>query len=148
MYKRQGSKDGLQGNIGYSLAKMLGWSVSGSLSWNVGQKIGPYEVPAGNTGEATYGFRTVTMTGTQQRCRPNGTWATPTAWVANMPIKNEVRVKNYSTPAGSWAPNRGAQVTDTVENPNPAYNEDVQKITEGENLDDVTTIDDLSLIHI
>lgn len=137
-----GSKDGLQGNIGYSLAKMLGWSVSGSLSWNVGQKIGPYEVPAGNTGEATYGFRTVTMTGTQQRCRPNGTWATPTAWVANMPIKNEVRVKNYSTPAGSWAPNRGAQVTDTVENPNPAYNEDVQKITEGENLDDVTTIDD------
>ena len=28
-----------------------------------------------------------------------------------MPIKNEVRVKNYSTPAGSWAPNKGAQVT-------------------------------------
>ena len=134
-----GSKDGLQGNIGYSVAKTLGWDVSGSLSWNVGQTIGPYQVPAGNTGEATYGFRTVTMTGTQQRCRPNGTWATPTAWIANMPVKNEVRVKNYSTPADSWAPNRGAQVTDTVENPNPAYNEDVQKIREGESLDDVTT---------
>ena len=136
-----GSKDGLQGNIGYSLAKSLGWDVSGSLSWSVGQKIGPYDVPAGNTGEATYGFRTVTMTGTQQRCRPNGTWATPTAWVANMPVKNEVRVKNYSTPAGSWAPNRGAQVTDTVENPNPAYNEDVEKIETGANLDDVTAVD-------
>ncbi len=137
-----GSKDGLQGNIGYSIAKTLGWNVSGSLSWNVGQKIGPYQVPAGNTGEATYGFRTVTMTGTQQRCRPNGTWATPTAWIANMPIKNEVRVKNYSTPADSWAPNRGAQVTDTVENPNPAYNEDVQKVREGEKLDDVTLVND------
>ena len=136
-----GSKDGMQGNIGYSLAKSLGWDVSGSLSWSVGQKIGPYEVPAGNTGEATYGFRTVTMTGTQQRCRPNGTWATPTAWIANMPIKNEVRVKNYSTPAGSWAPNKGAQVTDTVENPNPAYNEDVKKIETGANLDDVTAVD-------
>ena len=136
-----GSKDGLQGNIGYSIAKSLGWDVSGSLSWSVGQKIGPYDVPAGNTGEATYGFRTVTMTGTQQRCRPNGTWATPTAWIANMPIKNEVRVKNYSTPAGSWAPNKGAQVTDTVENPNPAYNEDVKKIETGANLDDVTVVD-------
>ena len=136
-----GSWKGIEGNIGYSLAKSLGWDVSGSLSWSVGQKIGPYDVPAGNTGEATYGFRTVTMTGTQQRCRPNGTWATPTAWVANMPVKNEVRVKNYSTPAGSWAPNKGAQVTDTVENPNPAYNEDVEKIETGANLDDVTAVD-------
>ncbi|WP_286205403.1 hypothetical protein [Corynebacterium afermentans] len=136
-----GSKKGIEGNIGYSLAKSLGWDVSGSLSWSVGQKIGPYDVPAGNTGEATYGFRTVTMTGTQQRCRPNGTWATPTAWVANMPVKNEVRVKNYSTPAGSWAPNKGAQVTDTVENPNPAYNEDIEKIETGANLDDVTAVD-------
>ena len=137
-----GSKDGIEGNIGYSLAKSLGWDVSAELSWNVGQKIGPYDVPAGNTGEATYGFRTVTMTGTQQRCRPNGTWATPTAWIANMPVKNEVRVKNYSTPAGSWAPNKGAQVTDTVENPNPAYNEDVKKIETGANLDDVTKVTD------
>ena len=136
-----GSKKGIEGNIGYSLAKSLGWDVSGSLSWSVGQKIGPYDVPAGNTGEATYGFRTVTMTGTQQRCRPNGTWATPTAWIANMPVKNEVRVKNYSTPAGSWAPDKGAQVTDTVENPNPAYNEDVEKIETGANLDDVTAVD-------
>ena len=137
-----GSKDGIEGNIGYSLAKSLGWDVSAELSWNVGQKIGPYDVPAGNTGEATYGFRTITMTGTQQRCRPNGTWATPTAWIANMPVKNEVRVKNYSTPAGSWAPNKGAQVTDTVENPNPAYNEDVKKIETGANLDDVTKVTD------
>ncbi|SDM03151.1 hypothetical protein SAMN04488535_1639 [Corynebacterium mycetoides] len=132
----QGSKDGLQGSIGYALAKTLGWSVSASLSWNVGQTIGPYDVPAGNTGEATYGFRTITMTGTQQRCRPNGTWATPTAWIANMPVKNEVRVKNYATPADSWAPNKGAQVTETTDNPNPAYNKDVRKLNQGEPLDD------------
>ncbi|AWB84968.1 hypothetical protein C3E79_00195 [Corynebacterium liangguodongii] len=130
----QASRDGLQGSIGYALAKSLGWSVSGSLSWNVGQKIGPYDVPAGHTGEATYGFRTITMTGTQQRCRPNGTWASPTAWIANMPVKNEVRVKNYATPADSWAPNKGAQVTETQDNPNPSYNEDVQKLRNGENL--------------
>lgn len=138
----QGSKDNLQGNIGYSLANALGWSVSGTLSWNVGQTIGPYDVPAGHTGEATYGFRTVTMTGTQQRCKPNGTWATPTAWIANMPVKNEVRVKNYATPADSWAPNKGAQVTETKDNPNPAYNQDVQKLNKGETLDDVTPVTD------
>ncbi len=137
-----GSKDGLQGNIGYSLAKTLGWDVSGSLSWTVGQKIGPYDVPAGNTGEASYGFRTITMTGTQQRCKPNGTWATPTAWVANMPVKNEVRVKNYSTPADSWAPNKDAQTTKPVENPNPKYHSDVEKMNEGETLDDVTKVAD------
>ena len=136
------SKKGMQGNIGYSLAKTLGWDVSGSLSWTVGQKIGPYDVPAGNTGEASYGFRTITMTGTQQRCKPNGTWATPTAWVANMPVKNEVRVKNYATPADSWAPNKGAQVTKPVENPNPAYFEDVEKMNQGETLDDVTKVTD------
>ncbi|WKD56615.1 hypothetical protein CAPI_00135 [Corynebacterium capitovis DSM 44611] len=137
-----GSKDGLQGSIGYALAKSLGFSVSGSLSWTVGQKIGPYEVPAGNTGEATYGFRTITMTGTQQRCRPNGTWATPTAWIANMPIKNEVRVKNYATPAGSWAPNKGAQVTETKEIPNTSYSADVEEATKGESLNDVTPVPD------
>ena len=136
----QGSKDGLQGSIGYDLAKSLGWSVSGTLSWNVGQTIGPYDVPAGNTGEATYGFRTITMTGTQQRCRPNGTWATPTAWIANMPVKNEVRVKNYDTPADSWAPNKGAQVTEPQDIPNPSYNEDVQKLNQGETLDDVAPV--------
>ena len=53
-----GSKKGIEGNIGYSLAKSLGWDVSAELSWNVGQTVGPYDVPAGNTGEATYGFRT------------------------------------------------------------------------------------------
>ena len=134
-----GSKNGIEGTIGYSLAKTLGFSVSGSLAWTVGQTIGPYDVPAGNTGEATYGFRTVTMTGTQQRCKPNGTWATPTAWVANMPVKNEVRVKNYATPADSWAPNKGAQVTEEA---NPSYEEDLKKLNEGETLDDVTPVAD------
>jgi len=137
-----GSKKGIEGNIGYSLAKSLGWDVSAELSWNVGQTVGPYDVPAGNTGEATYGFRTVTMTGTQQRCRPNGTWATPTAWVANMPVKNEVRVKNFDTPADSWAPNKGAQTTEVKDEPNAEYDNDVDTLNKGDNIDDVEKVDD------
>ena len=137
-----GSKDGIEGNIGYSVAKALGWDVSAELSWNVGQTVGPYDVPAGNTGEATYGFRTVTMTGTQQRCRPNGTWATPTAWVANMPVKNEVRVKNFDTPADSWAPNKGAQTTEVKDEPNAEYDKDVDTLNKGDNIDDVEKVDD------
>ncbi|MBF4548421.1 hypothetical protein IRY31_10150 [Corynebacterium afermentans subsp. lipophilum] len=137
-----GSKKGIEGNIGYSLAKSLGWDVSAELSWNVGQTVGPYDVPAGNTGEATYGFRTVTMTGTQQRCRPNGTWATPTAWVANMPVKNEVRVKNFDTPADSWAPNKGAQTTEVKDEPNAEYDKDVDALNKGDNIDDVEKVDD------
>lgn len=137
-----GSKKGIEGNIGYSLAKSLGWDVSAELSWNVGQTVGPYDVPAGNTGEATYGFRTVTMTGTQQRCRPNGTWATPTAWVANMPVKNEVRVKNFDAPADSWAPNKGAQTTEVKDEPNAEYDKDVDTLNKGDNIDDVEKVDD------
>ncbi|MCG7290432.1 MULTISPECIES: hypothetical protein [unclassified Corynebacterium] len=137
-----GSKDGIEGNIGYSVAKALGWDVSAELSWNVGQTVGPYDVPAGNTGEATYGFRTVTMTGTQQRCRPNGTWATPTAWVANMPVKNEVRVKNFDTPADSWAPNKDAQTTEVKDEPNAEYDNDVDTLNKGDNIDDVEKVDD------
>ena len=137
-----GSKKGIEGNIGYSLAKSLGWDVSAELSWNVGQTVGPYDVPAGNTGEATYGFRTVTMTGTQQRCLPNGTWATPTAWVANMPVKNEVRVKNFDTPADSWAPNKGAQTTEVKDEPNAEYDNDVDTLNKGDNIDDVEKVDD------
>ena len=137
-----GSKKGIEGNIGYSLAKSLGWDVSGSLSWSVGQTVGPYDVPAGNTGEATYGFRTVTMTGTQQRCLPNGTWATPTAWVANMPVKNEVRVKNFGSPADSWAPNKDAQTTEVKDEPNTEYENDVDALNQGDNIDDVEKVDD------
>ena len=137
-----GSKKGIEGNIGYSLAKSLGWDVSAELSWNVGQTVGPYDVPAGNTGEATYGFRTVTMTGTQQRCLPNGTWATPTAWVANMPVKNEVRVKNFDTPADSWAPNKDAQTTEVKDEPNAEYDNDVDTLNKGDNIDDVEKVDD------
>lgn len=87
--------------IAFSLAKTIGGSASYSLSWQVGQTIGPYDVPAGYTGDATYGFRAITMTGTQQFCLANGTWSTPTAWSAFAPIKNEVRVKLYNNAADS-----------------------------------------------
>lgn len=85
--------------ISHQVAKNLGANISYSLSWNVGQTIGPYQVPAGHTGEATYGFRTLTMTGQQQYCKPNGTWSTPTAWSSFAPVKNEVKVAVYDNPA-------------------------------------------------
>lgn len=95
------SKDGGQAGIAWSLAKMVGGEASYELSWEVGQDIGPYDVPAGYTGEATYGFRTISMQGTQQFCKANGTWSTPTAWTAFVPVKNEVRVKLYDKPSDS-----------------------------------------------
>ena len=90
--------------IAYELAKSIGAEASYSLSWNVGQKIGPYDVPAGHTGEATYGFRTINMTGTQQFCKANGTWSTPTPWSALTPVKNQVNMKLYGNPADSAVP--------------------------------------------
>ena len=99
------TKVGKDGNsnagIAYTLAKEIGGSASYSLSWQVGQDVGPYDVPAGYTGEATYGFRTISMTGTQQFCKLNGTWSNPTAWRAFVPVKNEVQMKLYNTPADS-----------------------------------------------
>lgn len=87
--------------IAYELVQQMGAEASYSLSWNVGQTVGPYDVPEGHTGEATYGFRTVNMTGTQQFCKANGTWSNPTFWAALAPIKNEVQVKLYDNPADS-----------------------------------------------
>lgn len=97
------SGDKTKGSIGIAktITNTIGAEFSYSLSWETGQTIGPYDVPAGHTGEATYGFRTISMTGTQQYCKPNGTWSTPTAWSAFVPVKNEVRVKTYDNPVDS-----------------------------------------------
>lgn len=97
------SGDSSKGSLGIakSITETIGAEFSYSLSWQVGQTIGPYDVPAGETGEATYGFRTILMTGTQQYCKPNGTWSTPTPWTAFVPVKNEVRVKTYGNAADS-----------------------------------------------
>ncbi|MCT1558073.1 hypothetical protein M3A96_08090 [Helcobacillus massiliensis] len=99
---KNGENGSTQAGIAYSLATTIGGDASYSLSWEVGQQIGPYDVPAGHTGEATYGFRAINMKGTQQYCKLDGTWSTPTAWRAFTPIKNEVRVKNYANPADSY----------------------------------------------
>ena len=98
-----GNADGgsISTGVAWSLAKTLGFQASYSLSWEVGQSLGPYDVPTGYTGEATYGFRTISMTGTQQFCKPNGTWSTPTAWSALTPVKNQVNVKLYKNAAGA-----------------------------------------------
>lgn len=96
-----GSKNGISASIAQELSSTVGAEFSYSLSWNVGQTIGPYDVPAGHTGEAKYGFRTIHMTGTQQYCKSNGTWSTPTFWSALNPVKNEVQVRLYDNPADS-----------------------------------------------
>ncbi|MFV8381970.1 hypothetical protein [Corynebacterium hindlerae] len=95
------SQKGASFGIAASFAQKIGLSASYELSWQVGQKIGPYKVPAGSTGEATYGFRTVTFSGTQQYCKLDGTWSNPTPWVAITPVKNEVQVRTYDTLAGA-----------------------------------------------
>lgn len=105
---------GVSTGISHEIARSLGASASYSLSWEAGQSIGPYDVPANHTGEATYGFRVLNMTGTQQYCKPNGTWSTPTAWSALQPVKNEVRVKLYDKLSDSFEPNKDAQNTKPV----------------------------------
>ncbi|WP_129360459.1 MULTISPECIES: hypothetical protein [Micrococcaceae] len=95
------SKDGGTFGIAEEISKKIGFEASYQLSWNAGQTIGPYDVPPGYTGEATYGFRTVTMSGTQQICGADGRWTNPTAWNAFVPVKNEVEVKLYNNPADS-----------------------------------------------
>ncbi|MDU0478561.1 hypothetical protein QVA66_04830 [Staphylococcus chromogenes] len=95
------SQKGASFGIAASFAQKIGLSASYELSWQVGQKIGPYKVPSGHTGEASYGFRAVTFSGTQQYCKLDGTWSNPTPWVALVPIKNEVQVRTYDTLAGA-----------------------------------------------
>lgn len=126
---QDGQAMNVSAGITSTLTKRLGASMSASLSWTAGQQIGPYEVPAGHTGEATYGFETLSLTGTQQYCRPNGTWSTPTAWRAFAPIRNEVKVKLYNNAAGASS----SLGTSTPNNP-PVYTEipvDAAKPVEG-----------------
>lgn len=98
------SGDNSTGSVGIasSIAHTLGFDISYELSWSAGQTIGPYEVDPGYTGEATYGFRTVTLDGTQQYCKPNGTWSNPLPWRVFAPVKNEVEFKLYDDPVDSW----------------------------------------------
>lgn len=121
-------KDGGSVGISHEIAKSIGVSASYSLSWEAGQSIGPYDVPPNHTGEATYGFRVLSMTGTQQYCKTNGTWSTPTPWSALQPVKNEVRVKLYDDLADSWAPNKDAQNTEEVKHEDKDLVEDAEVI--------------------
>lgn len=122
-----GKNGGGQASIAYSLASEVGAKASYSLSWTAGQQVGPYDVPAGHTGEATYGFRAITMTGTQQFCKSNGTWSTPTAWTAFTPIKNEVRVRLYDNTSGAF----GGTPADPAQKPTqPEVKEEVGTLPE------------------
>lgn len=113
-----GNSANVSNGITASLTRSLGASLSYSLSWTAGQQVGPYQVPAGFTGEATYGFRLINLTGTQQFCKANGTWSNPTFWSAMAPIKNEVRVKLYDNAAGS-----SQDVGSSVRTNSPTYGE-------------------------
>ncbi|AKK03783.1 hypothetical protein [Corynebacterium epidermidicanis] len=109
------SEKGASFGIAASFAQKIGLSASYELSWQVGQKIGPYKVPAGHTGEASYGFRAVTFSGTQQYCKLDGTWSNPTPWVALVPVKNEVQVRTYDTLTGAHPGINPAELTDEHE---------------------------------
>lgn len=126
------SKKGGSVGISQSIATSLGASASYSLSWEAGQSIGPYDVPPNYTGEATYGFRVLNMTGTQQFCKANGTWSTPTFWSALQPLKNEVRVKMYDDIADSFAPKKNAQNTTEVQHEDKDPKQDAEVIKDNE----------------
>lgn len=46
------------------------------------------------------------MTGTQQYCKSNGAWSTPTAWRAFVPVKNDVKVNVYDDAVDSYRPGK------------------------------------------
>ncbi|MDD7384151.1 MAG: hypothetical protein SPI12_06420, partial [Actinomycetaceae bacterium] len=141
-FNGSGSKDNVTAGISMSLTKTLGLQGSYSLSWNVGQQIGPYNVPSGYTGEATYGFRAITMSGTLQTCLPNGTWANPTAYTAFVPIKNDVRVRLYNNPADAAVP-AGEETHTTVAQPTAQPTSDQATPNPGLDLEPYLTVSDL-----
>lgn len=120
-----GNTVGGQVGIAFSLASQIGGQASYSLSWSSGQQVGPYQVPAGYTGEATYGFRAVNMSGTQQHCKPNGTWSNPTLWRASVPLKSEVRVKLYAGQVDAGVADQPPQSNYVAPMPKPATGVDM-----------------------
>lgn len=92
----------ISGDVGGEFAGAVKATVSPglsySISWNAGQQIGPYSVPAGKTGRATYGFGTITFDGTRQFCKLNGTWSQPTRVDGRAPIASRVQVQVYDNP--------------------------------------------------
>lgn len=122
---QNGSTTGGQAGIAFSLARTIGGQASYSLTWNVGQQVGPYQVPAGHVGEATYGFHAVNMSGTQQFCKADGTWSTPTLWQAFVPLKNEVRVKLYGNQAEAAAADKTPSENFVAPLPKPATGVDM-----------------------
>lgn len=73
-------------------------SISWEMSWTVGQTIGPFEVPAGKSARATYGFRVTSFSGTQQRCHLDGRWSPAWTFKGHAPRTNAVQFKVYDNP--------------------------------------------------
>ncbi|HEY8545741.1 MAG TPA: hypothetical protein VIL36_11860 [Acidimicrobiales bacterium] len=84
------------GNIGLSYSGFGGsLGASYSLSWELGQGIGPYAIAPGETGRATYGFNVVRFTGTAQWCMPWGQWSSPLPIVGVAPLELHVVIERY-----------------------------------------------------
>ena len=101
-----GSQDGITGgaNAAATWTQKIAPGFSYSASWTTGQEVGPYQIKPGYVGRATYGFNTVTFSGTQQYCKLNGTWSQPTPLHGIAPTAKDVRIEQY--PVGSLPTNR------------------------------------------
>lgn len=73
-------------------------TISRQMSWSVGQTIGPFQVPVGHSARATYGFRITSFSGTQQRCRLNGTWGPAWTFKGHAPRTLAVQFDVFDDP--------------------------------------------------
>ncbi|MBW3086878.1 hypothetical protein KEM60_03107 [Austwickia sp. TVS 96-490-7B] len=94
---------GISGDVGGQFASAVKATIAPTfaftMSWNAGQVIGPYQVPAGKTARASYGFGVITFDGTHQFCKLDGTWSKPTRVNGRAPLASTVRVQLYSDPS-------------------------------------------------
>ncbi|GAB76974.1 hypothetical protein SAMN05421595_2109 [Austwickia chelonae] len=108
----------VSGSFGFDLFSVIKATITPtlehSMSWNVGQTIGPYKVPPGKTARASYGFNVISYEGTRQGCNLNGTWSRPRATSGTAPLTNAVKVQFYDNPTDVLATREAEKVPTTV----------------------------------
>ncbi|WP_162872726.1 hypothetical protein [Austwickia chelonae] len=108
----------ISGSFGFDVFSAVKATISPGLSfsmaWNVGQTIGPYQVPPGKTARASYGFNTISFEGTRQGCNLDGTWAKPTYTRGTAPVASNVHVQFYDNPADVMASRSAEKVPTAV----------------------------------
>ncbi|KNC20368.1 hypothetical protein AC792_01040 [Arthrobacter sp. RIT-PI-e] len=60
-------------------------SASASQSWSAGATVGPATIPAGQSLIATYGFNTVSFSGSQKTCNSTGQFGPSTSFSGTAP---------------------------------------------------------------